>query len=469
MLEPEGILGEIVRRKRRDVEERLSAISLTDLRARAAPTTRSLRQALKRPGARFILEIKRASPSAGRLAANAKVAEFASHYRGAADAISVLTDQPFFGGSLGDLKRARSFFEGPILAKDFIVDPRQVAEARIDGADAVLVMLSVLSVEEASIVIREAELLGMDALVEVHDEAELSQAIALGAKLIGINNRDLKTMELDLGVTQRLAPKVPRDAVVVAESGITNRSSVELLSPLVDAFLIGSALMTSDRPAQCAREIAYGRVKICGVTSLADARLAADAGASHLGFIFVPSSPRTITIEQAGPIVVAARERGLKTVGVFRNEPPIEVSMIAWRLELNVVQLHGDEDESYVRMLRTFLAGRAEIWAAQAVGDEPARNREGADRTLFDTLFGVSTGGTGRTFDWSLAQHLMSDAILAGGLNPTNIRAAAATGAWALDVASGVEAEPGRKDPAKLNALFDALRPKARSEAQPCS
>jgi indole-3-glycerol phosphate synthase/phosphoribosylanthranilate isomerase len=465
-----GILGEIVERKRGDLKLRLGDTSLEEMRARAAPTEKSLKLALSQPGARFICEIKRASPSAGMIASDLDVPSLARAYKGVADAISVLTDRPFFAGSFEDLERVRKYFDGPILAKDFLIDPRQVAEARIHGADAILVMLSILTPSEAAAMIREAELFGMDALVEVHDEIELQQALALGAPLIGINNRDLRTLEVDLSVTERLAPFVPKDRTLVAESGISSRSDVERLSPLVDAFLIGSSLMSARAPALRARELAFGRVKICGLTSPADVELAADRGASYAGFIFAPKSPRTISVENAGMIALKARERGLKSVGVFRNEAAIGISMIASRLSLDAIQLHGDEDEAYIAKLKTYLRGRSQIWAASPVGSEPARAREGADRNLFDTLIDGKSGGTGRSFDWSLVNFpLMRSGLLAGGLNPSNINAAAATGAWGLDVGSGVERAPGSKCPERMEALFEALRPAARGEAILCN
>ena len=217
MTEPGGMLGAIVARKRQDVAARLGAVTCAELRARAAPTRLSLAAALARPGARFIMEVKKASPSAGALGARVDVAAQAAAYAGAASAVSALTDGPYFGGALDDLAAARRGFAGPILAKDFIVDPRQVAEARLHGADAVLVMLSVLDDGAARAVMNEAALLGMDALGEAHDEAELRRAVALGARLIGINNRDLRTLKVDLAVTERLAPLVPRDRLVVIQ------------------------------------------------------------------------------------------------------------------------------------------------------------------------------------------------------------------------------------------------------------
>src|SRR5579875_1953811 len=153
MAEAEGVLGEIVARKKRDVAARLAGADLSA----AEPTRRSLRAALARPGARFIMEVKRASPSQGALRAEADPAAIARFYAGAADAISVLTDTPYFGGSLDDLRAVRAVFGGPILAKDFVVDPRQVPEARLHGADAVLAILGAPSDEEVRAVRDEAE------------------------------------------------------------------------------------------------------------------------------------------------------------------------------------------------------------------------------------------------------------------------------------------------------------------------
>jgi indole-3-glycerol phosphate synthase/phosphoribosylanthranilate isomerase len=220
MAEIEGVLGEIVARKRHDVAARLEGVTLEALRAKAVPTEKSLKAALARPGARFIMEVKRVSPSEGTLRQGADPAAIARAYRGAADAISVLVDGPYFGGSYDDLAAVRAEFSGPILAKDFVIDPRQVPEARIHGADAVLAMLSVLDDDQAAQVMAEARRLGMDVLVEAHDEAELRRALGLGAEIVGINNRDLKTLKVDLATTERLAPMVPKDRVLVAESGI---------------------------------------------------------------------------------------------------------------------------------------------------------------------------------------------------------------------------------------------------------
>lgn len=462
MGDPGGVLGEIVRRKRVDVAARLAGKTFT-----AQPTRRSLKAALTRPGARFITEVKRASPSAGSLRADADPAALARSYAPIAAAISVLTDTPYFGGSLGDLAAVRQAFDGPILAKDFMVDPAQIGEARAHGADAILVMLSVLDDQEARTMLAEAARHNMDALVEAHDEAEVRRAVALGAEIIGINNRDLKTLKVDLATTERLAHLVPRDRVLVSESGITSRADVERLAPLADAFLVGSSLMTAADPGLAARALAFGRVKVCGLARPEDVEAIAAVGASFAGLVMVPGTPRAVSLHQAEPLAAVARAAGLDVVAVFRNAGLEEVARTARHLQLQAVQLHGTEDPLYIRELRNLLQPGTEIWGASGVGAEAPTPRTGVDRVLFDTAVDGQSGGTGLAFDWDrLAGQSMDRAIVAGGLNAENVAAAAKLGAYALDVSSGVEAAPGRKDQAKLAAFFDALRPQGRKEIQ---
>jgi indole-3-glycerol phosphate synthase / phosphoribosylanthranilate isomerase len=459
MAEVTGVLAEIVARKRVDVAARLGGFGLDA----AEPTRRSLKAALARPGARFIMEVKRGSPSGGAIRPEADARALARAYRGAADAISVLTDGPYFGGSLADLQAVRSEFLGPILAKDFIVDPRQVAEARLHGADAVLVILAVLGDEEAAAVMAAARRLGMDVLVEAHTAAEVARAVRLGADIIGINNRNLDSLKIDLATTERLAGLVPAGVVVVAESGISSRADVERLAPFADAFLVGSSLMRSQDPGEAARALAYGRVKVCGITDGHDAAMAAEHGASFAGLVMVPNTPRAVTRSTAEAIAAASP---VPLVGVFRNEKPMQVASSARALALRAVQLHGEEDAFYIRALRGLLPEETEIWAAAAVGADVPRPRLGADRTLFDSQVGGRSGGTGVAFDWSRLRGRsdLGRALLAGGLRPSNARAAARVGAFALDVGSGVEMAPGRKDAGRLYAFFEALRPPSRGE-----
>jgi indole-3-glycerol phosphate synthase/phosphoribosylanthranilate isomerase len=455
------VLAGIVERKRQEVAERLRGRSF-DVR----PTSRSLRAALARPGARFIMEVKRASPSGHR--SDLAVREAVAAYAPVADAISVLTDGPAFAGSLDDLAEARSLFDGPILAKDFIVDPAQVAEARAAGADAVLVMMSVLKPDEARIVMAEAQGLSMDVIVEVHDEKELECALALRATIIGVNNRDLKTLATDLSVTERLAPLIPAGVLTIAESGITARKDVDRLAPAVDAFLVGSALMAATDTGQAARALVYRRVKLCGLTNPEDVALAANSGATHVGLIFVAGTPRAICEGRGRGLAAAARDRGLKSVGVFCDCPVADVVRIAGDTGLDAVQLHGGEDSPKITEIRAQLPAAVEIWAACLVNGVAAPARKGADRSLFDTARKGQSGGTGESFDWSLVagRDDLPSAFLAGGIGPANARAAAAVGAFGIDVGSSVEVAPGKKDPDKVEALFTALRPRARGE--PC-
>ena len=443
------VLSRIVERKRGEVSSRLSSP------VPAEPTRRSLRAALARPGARFIMEVKRRSPS-GHVARHS-VADSVRAYAKVADAISVLTDGEDFGGSLDDLRTARRSFDGPILAKDFIVDWVQVGEARSAGADAILVMMSVLDDQSAASILAGARSLSMDAIVEVHDEDELGRALALGAEIVGINNRDLKTLRTDLAVTERLASKVPGDVLVISESGIRSRDDVFRLARQADAFLVGSSLMAAPDIHQAARALVFGRVKICGLTRIKDVALAAEAGATHAGFIFHPASKRRIGIDQARLLVGAARNCGLASVGVF-DGADAAIADTCRSLGLDAAQVHGPVEPR----LRERLEGRTLIKAHPvsegALGTLPVD----ADHLLFDS----GEGGTGETFDWrAVAGHpALPAAFVAGGIGPHNAMEASRLGAHAIDLSSGIESAPRIKDRDKMTALFDQLRPRSRGE-----
>jgi indole-3-glycerol phosphate synthase/phosphoribosylanthranilate isomerase len=459
----DNALGQIVVAKRAEIKARFDGISLDGLRAGATPTHRSLAEVVAAPGARFILEIKRASPSEGSIRSTADPAALARGYSGVADGLSVLCDRRFFGGSLDDLAAARREFDGPILAKDFFIDPRQVVEARIAGADAVLVMLSLLDDREAREMMVEARRFGMDALVEVHDEVEMRRALGLGAPLIGINNRDLRDLSVNLATSERLAP-LAAGRLIVAESGIGKRADVDRLAPKVDAFLVGTALMRADDPAQAARDLIFGRTKLCGLNSGDVMRAARPA--AFAGFVFVPGSPRHVTAREAALLAGIARHSGMLPVGVFRDASLNVASDIACWLDLHAVQLHGHEDRDYVRALRRTLPPECEIWKALSVGREPLVSC-GGDRLLFDN----GSGGTGRTFDWSLVERHpdLPSAIVAGGIGLHNAGAARQLGAYAIDIGSAVEVAPGLKSADKIGALFEALRPPSRPQLSACA
>jgi indole-3-glycerol phosphate synthase / phosphoribosylanthranilate isomerase len=463
MRKPVGVLGEIAAAKKQELANRFDGVALDALRSGARTTGRSLLEKIGKPGSSFILEIKKASPSAGVIRSGADAGAIARGYAGVADALSVLTDSKFFGGSTDDLAAARVEFDGPILAKDFFIDRRQVVEARLAGADAVLVMLSLLDDERALEIIEEARSFGMDVLVEVHDEVEMRRALALGAPLIGINNRDLRDLTIDLATTERLA-SLARDRLLVAESGINSRADVDRLSGHVNGLLVGSALMRSARPAEAARNLIFGRVKLCGLTLADDVK--AGRAATFAGFVFVPGTPRHLTAEQAAPLAGLARCLGVLPTGVFRNAPLPVVADIATLLNLHAVQLHGCEDIEYVRALRRQLPRDCEIWTAVSVGTEPLPNR-GGDRALFDN----GSGGTGRTFDWDLIRRYpdLPRALVAGGIGPANALSATRLGAYAIDAGSALDVMPGMKSPVKTRAFFEALRPACREQLRACA
>jgi indole-3-glycerol phosphate synthase / phosphoribosylanthranilate isomerase len=449
-------LTAILERKRADVAERK--------RARPgfgtlAPSDRSLEQALRRGRPAFVLEHKRASPSKGVLRADSQPADVGRAYAPFADAVSVLCDAPFFGGSHEHLAAIRDVVPCPVLCKDFVVDAWQIDEARAFGADAILLMCSVLGQDALSGCLEAARARGMDALVEVHDEAELERALAAGARIVGINNRDLRTLAVDLAVTERLAPRVPHDVVCVAESGIADHHDVLRLAPSVDAFLVGSSLMAATDLDEAVRALVFGRVKICGLTRQEHAEAAWQAGATHGGLVLWARSPRGVGVDKARAIRRAAP---LRWVAVFVDESPDTVADAARELALDAVQLHGRESPAYVAALRPALPPGCAIWKARRVGADEVGDvaRSGADRLLLDTYREELAGGTGQTFDWGVVgRHPeRAELVLSGGIGPNNAAAAQALGTWAIDLSSGVEREPGVKDPARIDALFAAVR-----------
>jgi indole-3-glycerol phosphate synthase len=261
-----AILDRIVADKRQELERRRQVEPLGILRTRlaqGAPPTRSLAQALRGPSLALIAEVKRASPSRGVLRADLNPQALARTYAGrGAAAISVLTEEEHFQGSLDDLIAVRAVLDGrgeprpPLLRKDFLFDAYHLYEARAYGADAVLLIAAILNPGLLAKLLALAHRLGLECLVEVHDEPELQRALTADAQIIGINNRDLRTFEVDLALTERLRPLIPADRVVVAESGIHTRADVQRLRALgVNAVLIGEALVTAGDPAAKMREL----------------------------------------------------------------------------------------------------------------------------------------------------------------------------------------------------------------------
>lgn len=452
------VLAKIVRDKYQWVAERKKTQPLETFQADLTPSDRSFYQALSGDKTAFIMECKKASPSKGLIRADFDLDYIASVYNKHASAISVLTDEKYFQGQFEFLPQVRNQVSQPVLCKDFMVDSYQVYLARHYSADAILLMLSVLSDEEYQTLAEVAHSLNMGVLTEVSNEEELHRAVALGAKVIGINNRNLRDLSTDLNRTKELAPTIRQlapEAVVISESGIYTHQQVRDLVDYADGFLIGSSLMAEDNLELAVRKITLGANKVCGLTHADDAAKAYQAGAVFGGLIFVKSSPRYVERENARLVMSGAP---LNYVGVFQNEEVDFVLETVKELGLKAVQLHGDEDQDFVDTLRAQLDSNVEIWKAYGVRDQqPTLLTANIDRHLLDTKIGSQTGGTGLVFDWSLIGD-PSQVMLAGGITPFNAQKASQQGCLGLDLNSGVESSPGKKDATKLQQAFAAIR-----------
>ncbi|MGY3869000.1 bifunctional indole-3-glycerol-phosphate synthase TrpC/phosphoribosylanthranilate isomerase TrpF [Aeromonas crassostreae] len=456
------ILGKIVAAKQAWVAARKLAQPLASFQGALTPSDRDFEGALRSGSTRFILECKKASPSKGLIRDDFSPEAIADVYGRYATAISVLTDEKFFQGDFTFLPRVRGRVRQPVLCKDFMIDPYQVYLARHYQADAILLMLSVLTDEGYRALFAVARELGLGVLTEVSNEEERDRAIALGAPVIGINNRDLRDLSVDLARTQQLAADIPSDRVVISESGIKHRAQVAALRQYAKGFLVGSSLMGEPDLEAAVRKLVLGQNKVCGLTRAEDAATAHQAGAVYGGLIFVAKSPRYVDIPAARALMAGAP---LSYVGVFRNAQPATIAKTVEALGLAAVQLHGEEDAAYIESLRPLLPAGCQIWKAIGVSlgkesGEPLPNLDyPADRLLLDTKVGSQSGGTGEAFDWTLLAGLdKSRLMLAGGLNPDNALQAAQVGCLGLDFNSGVESAPGRKDASKLEASFAALR-----------
>lgn len=243
------ILDEIVAHKKEEVLQRKNVTSLRELEERLAqmPAPHDFRAALRQPGISVIAEIKRRSPSRGDILPGVDAVEVAAVYEQAgARALSILVDHKYFGGSLSDLSKVGNHTRLPCLCKEFVIDPYQIYEARAAGAAAVLLIVRILTDNELRSFLTEVESLGMAALVETHTEEEVKRALDAGASIIGINNRDLDTLEVNIENTFRMKSLVPGGNILVSESGIKTRKEVKLLEASgIDAILVGESLLTS--------------------------------------------------------------------------------------------------------------------------------------------------------------------------------------------------------------------------------
>ncbi|WP_394130087.1 bifunctional indole-3-glycerol-phosphate synthase TrpC/phosphoribosylanthranilate isomerase TrpF [Shewanella maritima] len=426
---------------------------------------RSLFDALKQADAQYIFECKKASPSKGLIRENFDAAVIASIYEKYAAGISVLTDEQFFQGDFDFIANVRAKVDKPILCKDFFVDAYQIKLAAHQGADAILLMLSVLDDAQYQSLAEVAQAYQLDVLTEVSNQQELQRAIDLNAAIIGINNRNLRDLSTDLATTEELAPQIPSDRVVISESGIYNHQQVQRLNPLVDGYLVGSSLMAQDDVDLACRQLVFGNNKVCGLTQIQDIQAVVEAGAVFGGMIFYPPSPRAISLDAAIELKQAMTQQqlALNLVGVFVNQPVADIVKHAKALNLFAVQLHGNESELDINQLKASLTEAqlsTQIWKACALDEKQQLTAfaKGADRYLFDSKHGNQFGGTGKTFDWQADIDNKHDAMLAGGLTPENAYQANQQGFYGLDINSGIEDSPGIKSANKINQAFAELR-----------
>ncbi len=455
----ESILMKITQQRRTDIDAMKLEQPLTSFEKSLQKSERDFYQAIEEKrdahSPAFILECKKASPSKGLIKADFNLPKIVESYAPFATAISVLTEKAHFGGDFKNLAIAKKNAACPILCKDFVVDAYQIYLARFYGADAILLMLSVLKDDEYRYLTNIAHELGMGVLTEVNDEEEVSRALRLQAKVIGINNRDLRDLSIDLTKTERLRALMPVDQLVISESGIRDNGTIRHLSSIVDGFLIGSHLMGSDNLDRALRELLIGGHKVCGLKTIADAQAAQKAGAMYGGLIFILSSPRGVTYKEAEQITQAVP---LNYIGVFQNDDIDTIAFITEKVGLSAVQLHGQEPQEYITQLRHHLPHDVQIIKAINIDDSmqtlPNMDYDNVDYYLLDG----KKGGSGEPFDWRLLQGKdLSRVILAGGLNIDNIIEALQLKPYAVDINSGVERVPGEKCPIKLEAMFNKI------------
>jgi indole-3-glycerol phosphate synthase/phosphoribosylanthranilate isomerase/anthranilate synthase/indole-3-glycerol phosphate synthase/phosphoribosylanthranilate isomerase len=491
----EACLG-VAERRRADIREEMASLSLDDHLAIAAatPAPRPILDRLAAPGLHVIAEIKRSSPSAGQIAATDDdiVARARAYEAGGAAAISVLCEPHWFGGSIDDLRAVRAAVSIPVLAKEFVVEPIQLPHLRAAGADLVL-LLAVLHPARrlASLVDRALEI-GLEPLVEAHDERELERSLATNARLIGLNNRNLRTLDVDTERAVRLRELVPDDRLVVAESGVRDVATVAGWCAVgFDAALVGEALVRSSNPAAAvAAFVSAGRepsdpanaaarpfVKICGVTDADGVLAAVRAGADAIGLNLVPGTPRELSLEEAVDLRRVARALATGGTGaplvvaITADASAERLAEVVAALDPDAVQLSGDEPPSLIATV-----DRPAWKALHLPEDEPADvgaaasrivalGREhlaaGAAKLLLDTAVGPYPGGTGTRAAPPLVAAVARElpVVLAGGLAPASVAAAVRSApVVGVDVASGVErprasGERPTKDPLRV-AIF---------------
>ena len=431
--------------------------------------------ALRQQDFNFICEVKKASPSKGIIAEHFPYLDIAKEYEMAgAAAISVLTEPDFFKGDKKYLQEIANTVKIPVLRKDFIIDEYQIYQAKVWGASAILLICACLDVPTLTKFRELADSLGLSSLVEAHDEKEVQMAIDCGARIIGVNNRNLKDFTVDVQNSVRLRNLVQDDVIFVSESGLETPEDIQVLRDNnIGVALMGETFMRSPNKVEKLAYL-YGptyytpKVKMCGISKVETIPAVVEAKPDYMGLVFAPSK-RQVTVDQA-KILVEELHRGyakkygsdtehdkndtIKTVGVFVNETVDNLVTIANEANLDAVQLHGDEDEAFIQSLKE--RTNVEVWKAiqiRTAADTEKWIDSSADMLLFDAYHKDERGGTGEVFDWSSLDAFERLFMLAGGIDSTNVaRAIRTVRPYGIDISSGIETN-GVKDDEKITAF----------------
>ena len=442
--------------------------------------------ALRQQDFNFICEVKKASPSKGIIAEHFPYLDIAKEYEVAgAAAISVLTEPDFFKGDKKYLQEIASTVKIPVLRKDFIIDEYQIYQAKVWGASAILLICACLDVPTLTKFRELADSLGLSSLVEAHDEHEVQMAIDCGARIIGVNNRNLKDFTVDVQNSVRLRNLVQDDVIFVSESGLETPEDIQVLRDNnIGVALMGETFMRSPNKVEKLAYL-YGstyytpKVKMCGISKVETIPAVVDANPDYMGLVFAPSK-RQVTVDQAKTLVeelhkqyanrynrdaeqcsnqTLIHQEFIKTVGIFVNETLDNLVTIATEVNLDAVQLHGDEDEAFIQSLKE--RTNVEVWKAvqiRSAADAEAWIDSSADMLLFDAYHKDERGGMGEVFDWSCLDEFERPFMLAGGIDSTNVaRAIRTVRPYGIDISSGIETE-GVKDDEKIKAFTNIVR-----------
>ena len=436
--------------------------------------------ALRQQDFNFICEVKKASPSKGIIAEHFPYLDIAKEYEVAgAAAISVLTEPDFFKGDKKYLQEIASTVKIPVLRKDFIIDEYQIYQAKVWGASAILLICACLDMPTLTKFRELADSLGLSSLVEAHDENEVQMAIDCGARIIGVNNRNLKDFTVDVQNSVRLRNLVQDDVIFVSESGLETPEDIQVLRDNnIGVALMGETFMRSPNKVEKLAYL-YGptyytpKVKMCGISKVEIIPAVVEAKPDYMGLVFA-SSKRQVTVDQAKTLVEELHKQytkrynngaeqsnndEIKTVGVFVNETLDNLVTIATEVNLDAVQLHGDEDEAFIQSLKE--RTNVEVWKAvqiRSAADAEVWIDSSADMLLFDAYHKDERGGTGEVFDWSCLDEFERPFMLAGGIDSTNVaRAIRTVRPYGIDISSGIETD-GVKDDEKIKAFTNIVR-----------